>query len=173
MTSFGLPYTAFPYYGPAFGFGGLGLYSGLGLYGGYYDPFGYGYGYPGAFGYGNGFYGNGYYGNGSGYGYPNSYSDSLPGSSADSAPSFEAGYPRNSQGPDGGLRLKIEPRNAQVYVDGYYAGVVDDFDGHFQQLKLPPGRHRIEVRATSHEPLTFEVNIQSRQTTVYQGSLVP
>jgi hypothetical protein len=169
VTSFGLPYSVFPYYGTAFGFGGLGFYSGLGLYSGYYDPFGYGYGYgyPGAFGYG---YDNLY---GYRYGYPNSYSDTVPGSSPDSTPGLE-GYPRDSQGgPAGGLRLKIEPRNAQVFVDGYYAGVVDDFDGRFQKLELAPGRHHIEVRAASHEPLNFDVNIQPRQTTVYRGTLVP
>ena len=29
----------------------------------------------------------------------------------------------------GKLRLDIEQRDAEVYIDGYYAGVVDDFDG--------------------------------------------
>jgi hypothetical protein len=97
----------------------------------------------------------------------------VPGSSPDSAPVFEGGYPRDSGGPAGGLRLKIEPRNAQVFVDGYYAGIVDDFDGRFQKLTLAAGRHHIEVRAASHEPLNFDVNIQPHQTTVYQGTLVP
>jgi hypothetical protein len=97
----------------------------------------------------------------------------VPGSPPDSTPSFEE-YPRDSQaGPAGGLRLKIEPRNAQVFVDGYYAGIVDDFDGRFQKLELAPGRHHIEVRAAGHEPLNFDVNIQPRQTTVYRGTLVP
>ena len=26
------------------------------------------------------------------------------------------------------LRLEVKPKDAQVYIDGYYAGVVDDFD---------------------------------------------
>ena len=30
-----------------------------------------------------------------------------------------------------------------VYVDGFYAGIVDDFDGFFQRLPLPPGGHDI------------------------------
>ena len=29
----------------------------------------------------------------------------------------------------GDVRLMVRPRDAAVYVDGYYAGVVDDFDG--------------------------------------------
>ena len=39
------------------------------------------------------------------------------------------------------IRLLVEPREAEVYVDGYYAGVVDDFDGIFQRLRVTPGRH--------------------------------
>jgi hypothetical protein len=31
------------------------------------------------------------------------------------------------------------PRDAEVYVDGYYAGTVDDFDGTFQRLHIDTG----------------------------------
>lgn len=37
------------------------------------------------------------------------------------------------------IRIEVEPREAQVFVDGYYAGVVDDFDGASQRLRLTPG----------------------------------
>jgi hypothetical protein len=47
--------------------------------------------------------------------------------------------------PDSSVRLEIKPKQAEVFVDGYYAGVVDDFDGTFQRLRLPPGEHEIEV----------------------------
>jgi hypothetical protein len=43
------------------------------------------------------------------------------------------------------LRLEVKPRNASVYVDGYYAGIVDDFDGIMQSLPLPPGGHEITL----------------------------
>jgi hypothetical protein len=42
-----------------------------------------------------------------------------------------------------GVRLQVTPRDAEVYVDGYRAGVVDDFDGTFQRLNLPPGQHEL------------------------------
>jgi hypothetical protein len=32
-----------------------------------------------------------------------------------------------------------------VYVDGYYAGIVDDFDGAFQRLRVPPGAHELVI----------------------------
>jgi hypothetical protein len=43
------------------------------------------------------------------------------------------------------VRLLVTPREAAVYVDGYYAGIVDDFDGVFQSLALSPGAHEITV----------------------------
>lgn len=71
----------------------------------------------------------------------------------------------------GELRLDVSPRFAQVYVDGYYAGVVDDFDGAFQGLKLESGAYRIEIVAPGHETLTFDVRITPGQKVRYRGEL--
>jgi hypothetical protein len=72
------------------------------------------------------------------------------------------------------LQLKVEPRDAKVYVDGYYAGIVDDFDGHFQHLRLTPGAHHIKVEgASGSESLAFDVVIQAHHTTEYRGTLLP
>jgi PEGA domain len=54
-------------------------------------------------------------------------------------------YPRFA-GPEADVRVLVKPNNAEVYVDGYYAGIVDDFDGIFQRLRLPPGEHEITLR---------------------------
>ena len=43
------------------------------------------------------------------------------------------------------LRLDVDQKDAEVYVDGYYAGVVDDFDGVFQRLRITPGEHEITI----------------------------
>jgi len=43
------------------------------------------------------------------------------------------------------VRVLVTPKEAAVYVDGYYAGVVDDFDGALQSLPLSPGAHEIAV----------------------------
>jgi hypothetical protein len=43
------------------------------------------------------------------------------------------------------LRIEVKPKDASVYVDGYYAGIVDDFDGFMQSLPLPPGGHEITL----------------------------
>jgi hypothetical protein len=49
------------------------------------------------------------------------------------------------------LRLEVKPRETEVYVDGYYAGVVDSYDGFFQRLRLPAGEHEIELHLDGYE----------------------
>jgi hypothetical protein len=71
----------------------------------------------------------------------------------------------------GGVRLDLPQRDAEVYVDGYYTGVVDDFDGTFQQINLEPGPHKIEVRAEGFEPVSFDVNVQPGRTITYRAAL--
>ena len=54
-------------------------------------------------------------------------------------PYYGAGYDQSS------VRLEVKPEETEVYVDGYYAGIVDSFDGFFQRLRLPTGAHEIEL----------------------------
>jgi hypothetical protein len=72
---------------------------------------------------------------------------------------------------EGALRLKVTPRSASVYVDGYFAGEVDDYDGMFQRLHIDPGPHRIEIRQEGYESLFFDVRIQPNRTVTYSGEL--
>ena len=72
----------------------------------------------------------------------------------------------------GGLRLEITPKAAEVYVDGFYAGVVDDFSGHFHHLDMTPGEHHIVVRAPLFRPLAFDTYIEPDHTTNYKGGLI-
>jgi len=64
--------------------------------------------------------------------------------------------------PEADLRLLVKPNKAEVYVDGYFAGIVDEFDGIFQRLHVPPGQHEITLRLegyrTVHQKLYLPVN---------------
>ena len=73
----------------------------------------------------------------------------------------------------GGIRLRIRPRDAQVFVDGAYAGLVDDFDGTFQQLRLEQGGHKIEIRMPGFEDLEMDVHVQPGRTITLQEDLRP
>lgn len=72
---------------------------------------------------------------------------------------------------DGALRLKVKPRDASVYVDGYYAGHVDDFDGVFQKLKIEPGPHRVQLTLDGYETLDFDVRIDPDRKITYSGKM--
>ena len=46
---------------------------------------------------------------------------------------------------DSSVRFDVTPREAEVFFDGYYAGIVDDFDGMLQRLRAEPGQHEITL----------------------------
>ena len=124
---------------------GAGFGFGLGYL--YYDPFYSGYygsGYDDLFGFGGG-------GGGGGGGY---------------AVSDQSRYEEN-----GSLRLKINPKQAQIFIDGAYVGVVDNFDGAFQKLSLQGGGHKVELKADGYQPLQFEVLITPSETSTYKGEM--
>ena len=115
---------------------------------GYFLPgYGFGVGYfydPWMWGYNSSYYGGGYYG---------------------------SSYGRSDYREVGGVRLKVKPEHGQVYVDGYYVGEVDSFDGVFQKLSLEGGAHRIEIRAEGYLPEQFEVMIVPGETITFKGDL--
>jgi len=131
---------------------------------------GFFYGRPGYFGpylFGSPFYGYGY----PTYGYPAyGYSGFRP--SYGYAP-YGYGYGGYSGRPYGGVRIDLPQRDAEVYADGYFVGIVDDFDGVLQQANLEAGPHRIEVRAPGYEPIVFDVKVEPGRTITYRASMRP
>jgi hypothetical protein len=79
--------------------------------------------------------------------------------------------PLLTDAPLGGLQLDIDPRRAEVYVDGAYAGVVEDFSGYFHHLDLTAGPHAVAIIAPDYEPLIFELIVAPGVTTTQRGSL--
>lgn len=158
-TGGGGHYPYYPYYGYGYGY----VYDPFYSY--YYSPYyrGYGYWNPWGYGYGLGYFsydpylfgGIGYPGYGGGGGYESSGGGS---------------YVQHYQGA-GSLRLKIKPANAQVYIDGYFVGVVDSFDGVFQKLNVDAGPHRVELKAEGFETTDFEVVVTPGDTITYKGDM--
>jgi hypothetical protein len=71
------------------------------------------------------------------------------------------------------VRIEVVPKEAEVYVDGYYAGIVDDFNGAFQRLRLPPGQHEIVVRKDGFHALKEDVYLTPDTTFHIRGRLEP
>jgi hypothetical protein len=79
--------------------------------------------------------------------------------------------PRGSrQEAEGFLRLRVQPRSAEVFVDGAFAGVVDDFGGASERL-LPAGTHRVEIAAPGFERVTFDVRVPANETITFTRNL--
>jgi PEGA domain len=62
------------------------------------------------------------------------------------------------------LRIQVEPRETEVYVDSYYAGTVNDFDGFFQRLHVSPGQHDIELFLDGYRVVRQQVYLQPGTT---------
>ncbi len=71
------------------------------------------------------------------------------------------------------IRTLVKPRRAEVYVDGYYAGIVDDFDGTFQKLYLAPGEHVIELRLEGHRTFRQRILATPSHTQKIHHEMVP
>ena len=125
----------------------------------YYYRHGYGHGRYGHYGhrsYRHGYGGYGRYGYG-GYG---SY-----------------GYGANRYSNNGGVRIEVNPKESrdqiEVYVDEAHAGVVDDFDGFFQRLYLPVGKHEIEIRLAGYQTLRMAIFVSPGNTHHIRGRMEP
>ena len=126
----------------------------------YYGGYGYYRSYPYWWGsYGWSPYWSPYWGSYYGYGYPY----------------YWGGYYRRYDPSDalGAARLQVTPRETEVFVDGYFAGVVDDFDGFAQRLRLEPGEHEVTLFLEGHRPLTRKMLFTVGQTFKVQHEMEP
>jgi hypothetical protein len=122
-------------------------------YPGYYPP--YYPGYPG-YGWGGGYYWGSWwpYGSYGWYGYPGWGFGWGGGGTVTHYVERESGS----------VRVLVDPSEARVYVDGYYAGTVDDFDGLFQRLNLSPGRHEIALKLEGYKTHRVRVYVAPDST---------
>jgi hypothetical protein len=65
------------------------------------------------------------------------------------------------------VRIRVAPEAAEdaaVYVDGFYAGVVDDFNGVFQGLPLTPGGHGITLYLEGYRTIRRNIYLSPGST---------
>lgn len=75
--------------------------------------------------------------------------------------------------PESSLRVNVRPRDAAVYVDGYFAGKVDEFDGKLQRLHVEPGEHEIVVYLDGYRSLRQRLYLSPNSTRTIDGRLEP
>jgi hypothetical protein len=71
------------------------------------------------------------------------------------------------------VRTQVTPRETQVFVDGYSAGVVDDFDGVFQRLQLVPGQHEIALYLPGYRTYRENVYLNPGSSHNIRHTMVP
>ena len=71
------------------------------------------------------------------------------------------------------LILDIHPPTAQVFADGYYIGIPEDFRFEDGGAMLEPGPHRIDILARDYEPVSFDVNLARGQSATFRHILTP
>jgi hypothetical protein len=64
----------------------------------------------------------------------------------------------------GSARLQVTPKNTQVYVDGYFVGVADEFDGSLQRLNVEAGEHELQFYLDGHQPYSIKVLLARGRT---------
>jgi len=134
---YGYPGQGGGYYGyPGYYGGGYGGWYYPGWYGSYWWPYG-SYGWYGGY-WGSPYGGWGGWGGGTAYHY--------------------------AQRESGAVRVLVDPSEARVYVDGYYAGIVDDYDGLFQRLNIAPGRHEITLKLEGYQTHRMKVYVSPNGT---------
>ena len=74
---------------------------------------------------------------------------------------------------DSSVRLQVTPKAAEVYIDGYYAGTVDDFDGALQRLRLESGGHELTIWADGFRAFRVKILLQPNQTFTVRQTLQP
>lgn len=55
------------------------------------------------------------------------------------------------------VRIQVTPKVAEVYVDGFRAGLVDDYDGIFQRLRIEPGAHDIVIYLEGYRSIRHQL----------------
>ena len=80
---------------------------------------------------------------------------------------------RYRYGNAGAARIEVTPREAEVYVDGYLVGTVDDFDGWLQRLHMPPGEHEVQIYLPGHRTRRERVLFRPGATIRISGALEP
>ena len=85
-------------------------------------------------------------------------------------PNLAGAYQRRVEA-RGSIRIETIPGSAQVFVDGFYMGLAEEFGLLGHPMTLSAGSHRIELRAPGYETLSFSVIIEPNEILRYRGDL--
>jgi len=81
------------------------------------------------------------------------------------------GPPAEASLPPGRLILDVKPPAAQVFADGYYIGMPEDFGAARGGGLLGAGAHRIDLSAPGYEPIAMDVRVTAGGSLTVRAAL--
>jgi len=70
------------------------------------------------------------------------------------------------------VKISVKPSRAAVFLDGQYAGHVDEFDGAGQGMLVAPGPHTIKIALPGYETFETQINPLPKQKVEVKTDLV-
>lgn len=70
------------------------------------------------------------------------------------------------------VKLKVTPERAAVFVDGNFAGYVQQFSGMGRGMLVSPGAHRIKIALAGYQEFQTDVNLLPKQKITIKTDLV-
>ena len=70
------------------------------------------------------------------------------------------------------VKLKVTPERAAVFVDGNFAGYVQQFSGMGRGMLVSPGAHHIKIALAGYQEFDTDVNLLPKQKVTIKTDLV-
>ncbi len=71
------------------------------------------------------------------------------------------------------MKITVKPNRAAVYINGGYVGRVNEFDGPWQAMVLPPGTYSLLITLEGYTPFETRVTLAPAQKYHLKADLVP
>lgn len=71
------------------------------------------------------------------------------------------------------IKLKVTPERAAVFVDGAFAGTVNQFNGVGREMEIAPGEHHIKIDLAGYKPFETDVTVATKQKVMIKTDLQP
>ena len=73
----------------------------------------------------------------------------------------------------GAIKLEVTPERAAVFVDGHFAGTVNQFRGAGRAMLVAPGNHHIKIDLVGYQPFETDVTLLAKQKITVKTELAP
>src|SRR5271156_5702374 len=73
----------------------------------------------------------------------------------------------------GEIKLEVTPDRAAVFVDGHFAGTVNQFRGAGRGMLVAPGNHHIKIDLVGYQPFETDVTLLAKQKITLKTALAP